>query len=200
MIVFSTDEAVHPFVLGRFDTFVPLIIDFPGSNIQPKFTAMKHDISRPLPQTLEVTYVLRGELLEISARFLGVGLVDEEDAAREAAAKSSIWKHFVESIRRSRCQDDHVDVTHGELTMLERVPRERRRGIEELSQGIDKLIALLISGQEDRQLVRLDKSRLLLCICWYHVSVNELLGRCFSIDNSDVCYIAECTIGDGDAR
>jgi hypothetical protein len=84
--------------------------------------------------------------------------------------------------------------------MLECVPRERRRGIKELSQGIDKLITLLISGQEDRQLVRLDKSRLLFCICWYHVSMDELLGRCFSIDDANICYIAECSIRDTDAR
>lgn len=198
MVVFTADESVHPFILGGFDSFVPLIIEFPGSGIQPKFTAMKHDIRRAFPETLEVCYVLRGELLEISARFLSVGLVDEEDSTRETAAKSSIWQNFIKSIRRGSSEDHHVDISHSKLTMLERIPREHRRGIKELGQSIDELIALLISSKEDGQLVSLNEGSLLFCICWYHVTMNELLGRCFSIDNADICYIAQCTISDTD--
>jgi hypothetical protein len=194
MIVFSTDEAVHPFIFGRLNAFIPLIINFPGSDIKPKFTAMKHDVSRALPETLEVCYILRGELLEISARFLSIGLVYEEDATRESTAKRSVWEHFAESIGRSGCEDHHVDLSHSELTMLERVPRERRRGIKELGKSIDELIALLIPREEDRELIGLNKGSLLFCVCWYNVAMNELLGRCFSIDNADICYIAKCAI------
>lgn len=199
MIMFSTDEAVHPLILGRRDRFVPLIVDFPGSGIESKFTAMHHDVTSTAPQTLEVCYVFRGESLEISARLLSVGLVDQEDTTHKAAAERRIREHFVEGFRSSGSEDDHVDISHGELTMLERVPRERRRGIKELGKSINELITLLISSEEDRELIRLDKRRLLFCICWYYVTVDELLGRSFSIDNADVCYIAQCTISDVDA-
>lgn len=198
MIVFTTDEPVHPFVLRRLNALIPIIINFPGTDIEPKFTAMHHDISRPLPEALEVCYVLRGELLEVSTRFLSISLIDEEDAASEAAAERSVWKNFIESIRRGCSDDNNVDIPHGELTMLKRIPSEDRRGIKELGKSINELVALLVTGEKDGEFVSLDKSRLLFCICWYYVTMDELLGRSFSVDNADICYVAQCSIGNAD--
>jgi hypothetical protein len=193
VIMFAPDEAIHPFVLRGLDGFVPLIIDVSSVSVQPEFAGMEHDVMSVAPQVLEVLYVRRGELLEVSARFLSVGLEYHEYATCKAAAESRIREYALQNIGSGTGEYDYEDIPELELAVLKCVPSEGRRSVEEFGKGVNELIALLVACKEDGELISLDQGSLLFFVGWYYVSVNELLGRCFAINNANACYIAQGT-------